>query len=763
MGAVRTFIGGVPLTNAASFRWILSNGTAPFQQLAVIHKSEWSRMKGMLGKPQTLTIKSDTADDETYQYVYPLREVAVSKPYLRGVALSDIRWLWVQPIVASDFNVTRRTGQRRLVNAEVIELAQAVDFYKYTAASMDGGKRYTPRRLCEVVVQRVIDGTPVKDLVVDSFPLDGITVQNLMLGENGASAITRAMAHAPGADVYVDEEGKTHIHSAVDLTKTEEVREGLPPPTEVGQFDRVIELGPIRPRRIDVYFTREVELRFDSVLEDSAEPYTVEGDEVDDSDMVMENVIPLPDPITEVNGESVAQGTYVPVRVALEAWEAQFPKVDGAPSLTIANVRKHWFWLDAVYTAIGDLNPSADDKNWSARIATIRQHFRQTYQLPRAWMARIKEVRATRVGILDPFTGYRAPNQAWTDYTRVPTNKYRAVNATDAEKQVYWLGLDKYPGIDGSCLKSEAAPAVVSFVEPHLGILRVDFATDPYGLYSVTHPSMMLNLDTGEQVAPTMDLAAGLNAHYSEDGKLQNVGPIGLAPEHRLAVIVTAVPASPNDKRRLERVQVKPSFVEKDLASTFQVDGGTGPVWELYIPPSVMTAWWAWFDISARETAKWLFGFTSVAPDGGGGFNPSALDPTIPAGGQGPVAPQPGPPPDLDIGNILAGALQDAPREGYVVLNDGATDSHLFNIAKAVAVAQWAAFTESAEGTRAVHMTAGVRPQGNIESVSARVDSSGKLITEVAMSPERRPFDPIAAMPVHTRSLILGGIPTQQP
>ena len=723
MNAPVATLGGILLTDEDSVGLEQTAGVTPFVRTFTLHKSSESKVRAMLGSPVTLEVRSKTAPTLTWEQVYPLRLAPSRVPHHVSVVVADLRWLWPRQIVNRTYNLPRKTGVRRIVAGQVVELAVFKDEYRYVPATLKDGKRkWTPREIVEDVLGRMAQVFGFS-WEIESWPAgSGLAVEGLEVHESCDHALAAVLALAPGAEVRVTKTGRVVVFDATDMAATDGMMRSAGPPTEAGGIDRTVTLEKIRPTSITVWFDREVELRFDSAEESDDADSTVQQGDFLERQMLMENVLPLPDPNTLIDGEQYGQGTWVTVKQALAAWNldlASLGKSPAPPALTLTNVRRYWFVLEALYTALGNLTQSAAQANWSARIAALRAHFRQTYRIPYAWMQRIRAIKPYRLGILDPVTGARATAQAWSQYTKEPTAKAYAQAALkrDPNLQFFWLSVDDYPGFDNNLWEKTASPAAVTVLDQDVGILHIGYRTDPFAMASGIHPSLMRENGTGEIQAPTRDLRNALRGVVSTDGTVKGAIPIGLADDFRVAILVTAIPLAPNDETRMFSLPVDPSSVSDEVRGRVQIKDGEGPDWNLICPPGLLTAWYAHrLTVDARQSAPKLFGF------------------------DGPAA--------------LANGAQDAP--GYEIINLSDTNDYLRGVAFAMAVAQWAAFVDAREGQRSVHLNPRLELAGSIDSIRHRLDPDGRLLTDVNMPSNRRPIDPMALIPRSIRPWILG-------
>lgn len=727
MATPKAWLGGVPLANAAAVAWAEVAGVHAPTAVWTVHDKQWQRLKGQMGVPLELRIVPSTGAELSWKNLYVLREVPAGKPFHRSFLVSDVRWMWPRCLVSRSYNIPRKTGNRRLVGEGPVEIEQAIDTYGYAYSSLDKGVKWSAMGMVADVLRRVAEQSNGHPWHVESFPINEqrqVTVEGLDLSESGDTALGHALAHAPGANVTVNRFGEAVVF---DMTRRSDVRAQLDPSvprTSAGSIDRMIDLAPIRPSDILVYFQREVELRFDAYEEGA----TVETrDPNTDERMLMENVLPLPDVETTIAGERVALGTYVPVWRALAAWNDDLASLGSSvppPALTVANVRKYWFVLEALYTPLGELTLNAAQSNWVARIATLRAHYRQTYQIPRSWMQRMRDMTPTRVGILDYVTKSRNPSRAWSQFMAETTTKAHYLSAVArTDKQWVWENVDNYPGIDGELSDKSSSPAVVQVVDKDLGILHINYRLDPHGMRSQIVPSRCKEGGSGRLQSINRDAKEQRSYPMSSTGRVTGSAPVALADDFRVAIVFTASPFAPNNEKRLFGYRVRPEDVSGAVGQEFQVSGGTGPTWHLFIPPGLMTARYAWSSTEkARESAQRLFGFKDGLPEAG------TNDPF------------------------------EAP--GYFIVNmagsRGGEGGLIEALARAAAVSQWAAFVDQVEGAPALHLRPGVSLRGSMQAVAHRLDQDGRLVTQVTLSGERVPIDPMAALPHAVRQKILG-------
>ena len=715
-------LGGVGISKASAVRWTEVRGTQPSQAVLVFHEDEWSKVEGLMGTETYLELGRFNGTTTRIERLTVLREVPANKPFLRAVLVADRRWKWPYVLVAKDYNIVRRIGETYIVGNAPVELQGAAQDYTYTRWSKKpSGAPWSALDVIEDVIKTIVEYEVVPDggkgYVVDGIGIkdveNAVKVENLSLADPGDMAIRRVLTLLPMADVTVDAKGEIHIFNAMDQEVSREVLDDVRTSTEAGGQPRFISPIRQRPKKIIVYFEREIEVRGDNSEETDSQGTVAASN--DDGDLILKNCAPIPDIEIEIGGRKLGAGSYADLDLLLPVYSEDIGQIGASIPLTFENLRKMWFIADGYWTPFGNLQPNADEQNWTARIGTLKAHYRRTFRAPAAWRDAVKCWKPWRVGVVDPINKMRTPAMAWSEYAIEPSAKFRVVGRGDPNKQFTWLNVEGYPGRDGELDAKSAAPCRVQVVDEQVGIFHLDYLIDPYGMRSQIVPSCLRkDGGSGDLASPTRDLSdiAGL---MGTQWRLSDGQPIGLSANWGMALVVTAMPGAPNGKARLHRIDVEPDDLEMGFEKAFTAKGGTGPVLEVYVPPSIMTAWYAWTKTSeARETAKALFGLTDA--------------PAFP-------------------NNVYP---------GYTVLNG---QYLLPAIARAMAAVHYAQFVDAIEGEKAGTVTPKARVAGNVEAVTHSVGSDGRVGTLVSMPAARRAMDFLAAVPPELRTAILGTLP----
>jgi hypothetical protein len=715
-GSLASF-GGVALADAQDVSWDLTSGPAAPWKTLVVHEKQWSRIVALFGKPATLTFGRPEGATVSIRGLYALREVPTSKPFHRAFAVSDVRWKWIYPLYVRSMNVVMKTGKTYVVpDVGPLEIQQNAEQVTYAPWSLDpnGKQPWTARRAVEDVLEVVTGGK----WRIESFPVEAgpatrsVSIQNIEFADRGEAAVRRTLLMVPGLDLRIDD-GIAVAYDATRLSDSAAAVKKVSPGTTEGNIARLIALDALRPTLARVYFEREVETRWDAEEESGTTAYAEakagQGwNQV--PEMRMRNVLSSVDvPALVIDGETFAAGSYIPIRQAVEKWGADLSDVPGAPALNMERVRRSWFVLEALYLKLGDLSATAATANWAARLSALRHHMRQTWRVDRTWMHHIRDLKPWRVGVIDPVHQIRGKAMAWSEHCKVPSVKYRVVNRTAKDKAFFWLNVEGYPGFDGALNANGAAPAAVNVLDSSAGIIRIDYSVDPYGLWAMDHPSCMReNGGQGDLIAPSLDLSRK-NGPFAPQWRTRSATPMGLSDRFGACVLLTAIPGAPNGKERLHVEDVNPGELQGLLGPDFKVGGGQGPELEIYIPPGVLTAWYAWRETdAARQSARSLFG-------------------------------------------LVPGAVANS-APGYEVVNKVMLQA----VARAFAAVAFSQWVNAFEGAQASTIVPGITPVGNVSGVTHRVDSDGRASTTLSLPPNRVMPDWMALIPEALRHHILG-------
>lgn len=587
-------LGAQDLGGDFTYGWELDYGTGPSQQTFLLSAARALALT--VGQPITLEVTpGGNRPQLKVEKLYVLEVGAGPSPNQRTVRVADSRWLWASRWVSARFNVPRASGDTSLQteDGQPVELAQTPVTTRFAKWSLDppgndGTLKWTARRVLEYVFGEI--GQEFR--VVGALP--DTDIFNLSIEGNGASAVEQALERLPGCDVYMDLDGVAVVQDA-----TTPLTPGGTRTKDSSQFPalqrRHVFLGgdvvltnrnARRPSKVAVLFDVEQEIRFDSLTEDA----TRTGLSAADTPTLI-NVCPSPDltlllteddPNTIPNeAVTVARGTYVPLDKLMTAWGAVFGFSEsggaGERELSLAVLAQYGTSASLleeryVRASAAGLYSVAN----GARVQAAVQSWRRLYQIDETYMQRLSSIRATRVAIINPSTGLRAPSQVYCDFLRRPNEKNPEARGHIPDFQFGWYARG-YATLLADC---KAAPATVSVVSETAGIIRLDPKEDPRGKTTATLLGYPLDSIIPSNVGDAESNRTGTRA-------LSLWARCQLTTDFQVAVVLTCVPASPNNTNRLHKVEITASEAGSD---------GSGPPMTIRILPSLLTARFAWND-----------------------------------------------------------------------------------------------------------------------------------------------------------------------
>lgn len=742
-----------PLAFTDTARWKSIPGVRPFTVDFETPPAFRSKLRTISKALTPVTLVHDTGDGEPkrWEKLFIMRVGPAPNSFTDTLTLADRRWLWSYPHIIRRYNIRRRVGVVRRPSGMEPAVQPITEDIQFAAWSLNNGKLYSPLDILTDVLGALKDGesrvvtglgfTTVIEGEIGLLPAG--TSEGTIIDDAGDMALARALRMLPGADVTIDPDGTIRVYStASGLEETEQAKGG----------SRIFATGKIlqtpndatRPREVHVLFSREVELRFDfNETEGSSGPPTARTSEPKGrvkgkDERFVENVLPVPDfSLKLANGKTVTQGTWITIRDALAAWTT--PAADTPLGKLDFDVVRRAFIpgmdLWSALTLTGQLDLDNDSRAWATRIAALKRHYRQTYRINSRWMDRILSVKAYLVGTIDPTSGQRAPAVAYSDHA-VKTSQKAFIR--DARKQKGVLKDIPYAyNVDGApsglpALKSgvfaiqpdkaRPAPARVSIIDEDQGIIRVDYVIDPWFNAEMIFPSKI-------EGAPTMDVTHRTRA-ITFDSLSRNVDTVKLAAKHSIAIIVTAVPASPNSTNQLHRVIVKPNDVRSLLPvrALAGLSNANGPIREVRVVPSIETARVPWVD-AEEATIDSIFG----------------VGPSVVAG----VNQPPEEPPSVQKMKSLT--INDQGQAGI----PGLSSASLPAIARAVAARVYAQEVDRQRGQEAYALNSDLVVAGSIEEIEHDVTAEGAATSRITMQGEPTDIDMFALLDEGTRRIVL--------
>ena len=688
---MKATLGDFPLDTDQDVSWSLTEGTRPHQRFFLMSKTDAEKL---IAKDGPVSLVIDGSPDYPKLEVKDLYVMSIqpaSTPFHRQVLVADKRIWWQRAHVLRRYNVVKRGPDMRRLYQEgtPVGFNRNIQSDKiYAAWSLYPRAKPSDPWNAEQVLRDVIGAVEPGQLEFANTFDKSVSIQNLVIDDQGDTAVGQALKFIPGACLYVRADGVVVVYH--ENKGGESGILAAKPPLVGPPLAAPVSLAKSRPVASDVLFGRELEVRFDSRVEGFLGTRSAEVRE-------MVNVAPVPDSTLRVNGKILTCGTWVSFDNLFTAWAGDWPTQ--APSLTHAITQKLWsapVFIDAyARSGLGGMI----EPRYVRRLSAVTSHYRQTFQLEPKWRDRILALKAYRVGILDEENGVRASAQAFADYSIQPTLRGAARSAQDNSALAYNVN-----GYAPLLADAKVAPARVTVLDEDQGVIRIDYMLDLNGLYARVFPSGIVGPDGTVNSLPRADARPVNGVNYLAEHAI-------LAPSHRVAVVLTAVPAAPNDERQLYAHRVEKSDAEAALGLT--IGECKGPVWKVRVSDSVLQARWEWLDSKAQDVEK-VFGVESSAP------------------------------------SLIARTVG----RGRDPLGEPNNNASVKGMAEAIAAAIYSAFLDRGEGTHVVALNPEIHPTGSASSVTHTLQTDGKALTIASMPGRAEAFDMLALLPESVRNLI---------
>lgn len=576
-------IGGRHLDAHADIRWGLQTGSAPYTSELLLDRQVAERLAAdsaadvgadlSLSGPKTLTAR-----------VFVLRLSDGTAPWNRRVQLADRRWLWPSVTVCRAFNLRRKTGQGKLVGGR-IEVATLVPDIEFVRETLQGKTRpHTVGSALRLLLEDLEQPTAFIHPTLDSMALPDV-----VLVDPGDRAVKRLMSYAPGWDVALDLQGRLYTVNEADGSEASLVQV-LAPQVGRGYFSHV-KRNRVRPRRIRVLFDKRCEIRFRYY---DQEPTDIRGRER----CALDNVLRNPEPeLTLASGEVVGPGAWITFEEALSAWQTQHPYTDTLSEVPMDQglIRRHFASnMMLPLTKFGRFRSGFPDPIWSARIAAVQRHWRQSFRLRRPWRDRISELYPERATIASRVTGQRVQAEVFCNYTVRPSDAGIHDGPSASRADYGWIVRTGHAE-DLSTVET-AAPATVSIEDQDAGVLRVSFNAGPWGDADAVLPGT-----AAEGALPSCATGA-MNKAQASLAKTAHEWT-ALEADWQLSIVLTCGQLAPNDQGRMHVETYRASDVR---TLGVNVGDALGPIQDLWAPANLVPAYFAWLD-SKSEAIRGAF------------------------------------------------------------------------------------------------------------------------------------------------------------
>ena len=582
-----------PVLASGPCNWVIKEGTTPtieqFQVTPDTASAMWNHAKD--NKPFTLFLSCE-GESLKVEFLYMIGRAAGPNEYVKAVAIADRRWFWSYAWMGPRrFNWRRRIGVKRpeefnapaTIATPVLpevwyapwSLKQKADPNPLSSppnpdSSTDGV--WKARDLMEEIfktvfqIEKVTTGNEPKVIWRIPRPKASLPLENVVIDTAGDDAIANGLNYLPEHNVYIHPNGDVIVKN-----KTFGSEKYLALKGDRGGYEKVgkghaelINNALVRPRRIHVLFTREVEVRFDfwekfSYVSGGGFGFAanIGANQLElHKARMMYNVLPVPDWLLPHTTPPKVMGTWVTFDEALAVWNQSIVNdlaEEGVKlNLDYPLIRKAMVpFLDlwAGFRLLGLYHPNND---WMGRIGAIQAHYRRTFMINQTWLNRIQQMKSYRQACVDPENGARSPALVLANHTRLASQKsmridalkgakgwdgvinlampvlsYPAINDADADEPPPCLAgeendpANRYPiteskipgygtGVGGGGTGIVHAPATLQIEDSDQGILSIDFKADPYRTYEQVLPGLMrlenaTGPGTADSIPPTQD------------------------------------------------------------------------------------------------------------------------------------------------------------------------------------------------------------------------------------------------------------------
>lgn len=720
MDKSQAYIEDKPLLMSGVVSWPLRTGTSPvIQSFEMIPDDALALFQnGARKSPVTLKIIPPQGNPVTVTNLWILNIAPGPNPFVASVTIADRRWFWSYAHTLRRLNMRRRVGNKLAIASDLAptQLNQSVPNFDYWPWSLNSGAVWSPADAIRDIMTNQIDGVLQKEaqywgqvagLTIDTRltgTKNGLPIEDFQLDDQGDGAVNRLLKTLPEAEVTVDYDGTVIVFSRSGGDEAD-LYNAILPEIPGGGHATLVSNAQLRPSAINVYFTPEVEVRFDAKENANASATGSANHDVDTTvgptgggikvsyQRQLDNVLPSVDYQLSVNGNTIPMGTYILIDDAFVAWgnlpgtstKLDHPLIQRAfiPYLDL------WSKLNQIGQQPG---ANGNASPWVERIAAVKNHYRTTYRIPSAWRNQMFSMRAYRISTIDPQSGMRGPSLPFSDYCFVASQRSLARNAQAGNVFDWATNRSGYPknGILDNTVSP--SPGYVVVLDEDQGIVHIDYRLDYNRMIEVILPSLM---QVGNNAMPTTDLT---NRQRAITFDLLNAagGYASLSPSFQAAMVLTCVPAAPNNINQLYKVKVVPQDVQ-DIIPTGTTAGlltALGP--EMDVHCGLDTARVMWLD-SRSSDIEAIFGIAN------GVVNPTPLTPNL-------------------KGLVING------EDGS--LNTGAS---LVNLARAEAAKVYSALVDHYEGTVTGYMNGQVHLNGMVNELRHSLDLNGMATTTLTL------------------------------
>jgi hypothetical protein len=711
-----------PLLNSANVSWPLRTGTSPvLESFEMIPEDAQALFQnGARKSPVTLKIVPPQGNAVTVTNLWILNLAPGPNPFITSVTVADRRWFWSYAHTLRRLNMRRRVGNKLAIASDQApqQLNQSIPNFDYWPWSLNQGAVWSAQDALRDIFQNQTDGVLNKEQqywgVSPQYTLDSrltgaknaSPIEDFQLNDQGDGAVMRMLKYLPEAEVTVDYDGTIIVFTRVGGDELA-LYNAILPEIPGGGHAAMVSNAQLRPSKINVYFTPEVEVRFNA-LENATSTATGSGNHDVDTTTgptggsikvsyirQLDNVLPSVDYQLSVNGNTIPMGTYILMDDAFNSW-GPLPIAGQSTNLDHPLIQRAFVPYLDLWTKLGVIGSAPDPtgtlKRWPERIAAVKNNYRTTYRIPSAWRNQMLSMRAYRVATIDPQSGMRGPSLAYSDYCMVFSQRQKDRNAQAGNVFDWAANRSGYPSSGILDSTATPAPAYITVADEDQGVIHVNFELDLMHSIEQVLPS---KLKTDNNSMPTTDITNRSRA-ITFDTLNAAGGYASLSGSFQLATVLTCVPSSPNNINQLYKVTVQPSDIQ-DIVPAGQNAGLTnalGP--EMDIHCGLDTARIMWLDSRSADIEA-IFG----------------------------------------IQNNQASAIPLTPNLSGLVINGEngslSTGASLANLARAEAAKMYAALVDHVEGSVTGGMNGNIHLNGMATEIRHTLQPNGMTTTALTM------------------------------
>lgn len=612
----KAFLGGFPLLRSQHVSWVMTEGARPNIQVFSLRPNDARQLlRNAKYGPVDLELnyKNRQVKIEKLYVLYP---APPDNPHVSKVVVADRRCWWSNRIIYRDYNIRRNDGVIRFVDQGAPqETAITSPIVRYWPWSLKFAvnNSYATWKVSETFEDIIEEALTVEkdkfgvNIPTEYFPKGGkdktdkVDFENITIPGDGAdAALERIKSMSPAVGIKLRPNGAVVVFRKDDDMDVDDATWGMGAPIDGGGIIIKGNNSLLRPGKIIVRMEREVEIRLDSVEERRDNGQTVADPDLEHRGMW--NVGQVTDPYLLLGSEKYPQGTWMTMRDLIRLFPSRAGK-----RLSERAIRECLIpfgpdlWQRLQVSSF--LNPNVE---WGARISMIQNCYRRTFQVHWKYLSRIRSLRAYRIATVNQSTGARAPASVYSDYSTIPSmrgamqgQKFDA--AAGFAEENFGLGVaDTVAFTDFKCwaplIKDcRPTPAFVRILDADQGIILIDYQLSLMGMDMSIYPGLITP-------NPTLDIRFQDNgAHMltTDSVTTENAEHPALSDTYRLSVIMSAVPAAPNNRQKLHAIEITPSMIEQKYG--VKLGECNGPDMELFVGPNVNTAKVAWQDDRADD------------------------------------------------------------------------------------------------------------------------------------------------------------------